>query len=77
MRGWWQMTREVAGKTGVRLERLSDKVHHPKKVTAYADLEKSYLRPFTASEPFALFLQALSDGNDLSELQHELHEFDA
>ena len=34
---WFRMTREVAGKTGVRLERLADKVHKPKKMTAYAD----------------------------------------
>ena len=34
---WHRITREVAGKTGTRLERLADKVHHPKKVESYAD----------------------------------------
>ena len=43
----------------------------------YASLERLYLRPFTRSEPFLLMLQALSSGNDLSELQHELYKFDA
>ena len=33
---WWRLTREVAGKTGVRLERLADKVHNPR-VFAYKD----------------------------------------
>ena len=30
---WWKLTREVAGKTGVRLEHLADKVHNPKAFT--------------------------------------------
>ena len=34
---WHKMTREVAGKTGVRSERLADKVHKPKKMTSYVD----------------------------------------
>ena len=37
------MTREVAGKTGVRFERLSDKVHHPTKIAAYQNA-KSLLK---------------------------------
>lgn len=43
----------------------------------YAELERNCLRPFTASEPYLHMLQALSEGNDLSELQHGLHEFAA
>lgn len=43
----------------------------------YSELERNFLRPFTASEPFLELLHALSDGNDLSDLQHELHEFTA
>ena len=43
----------------------------------YAELEKTCLRPFTSSEPYTHMLQALSEGNDLSELQHELQEFAA
>ena len=40
-RSWWQITREVAGKSGVRFERLSDRVHHPKPCASYKDaLEK-------------------------------------
>ena len=34
---WHKITREVAGKTGTRLERLADKVHHPKQIESYAD----------------------------------------
>ena len=34
---WHKITREVAGRTGARLERLADKVHHPKKITSYGD----------------------------------------
>ena len=34
---WHKITREVAGQTGTRLERLADKVHHPKKIDSYAD----------------------------------------
>ena len=34
---WHKMTREVSSKTGVCLERLSDRVHHPKKITEYKD----------------------------------------
>ena len=37
---WWKMTGEVAGKIGVRLERLADQVHNPKQFT-YADAMKS------------------------------------
>ena len=39
MRGsasWFKLTREVAGKTGVRLERLADLVHNPKVISSYA-----------------------------------------
>jgi len=34
-RAWYQLTREVAGKSGVRLERLADRVHKPKVITDY------------------------------------------
>ena len=34
---WYKLTREVAGKTGVRLERLADLVHNPKPITSYKD----------------------------------------
>ena len=34
---WHKLTREVAGKSGVRLERLADLVHHPKAITTYKD----------------------------------------
>ena len=34
-RAWYQLTREVAGKSGVRLEKLSDRVHHPKPMKGY------------------------------------------
>ena len=34
---WHKMTRDVANNTGVCLERLSDRVHHPKKITDYKD----------------------------------------
>ena len=33
---WYQITREVAGRSGIRLERLSDRVHHPPKITSYS-----------------------------------------
>ena len=33
---WHRMTREVAGRPGVRLERLADKAHSPKAITSYA-----------------------------------------
>ena len=36
---WYRLTREVASKLGVRLERLADKVHHPKQITSYATAE--------------------------------------
>ena len=36
-KAWHQLTREVASKSGVRLERLSDRVHHPKPMKGYAD----------------------------------------
>ena len=38
MRGvvaWHQLTRDVAGKSGARLERLADKVHKPKAISDY------------------------------------------
>ena len=34
---WWKLTREVAGQTGIRLERLADLVHNPKPITSYKD----------------------------------------
>ena len=37
---WHKLTREVAGKTGVRLERLADAVHKPKTIVSYKDCEK-------------------------------------
>ena len=37
---WHKLTREVAGKTGVRLERLADAVHKPKPIVSYKDCEK-------------------------------------
>ena len=39
--------------------------------------ERVSLRGFTGSEAFLQLLVALSQGNDLSELQSELHEFEA
>ena len=36
---WHRITRDVAGKTGNRLERLLDRVHHPPKITSYANAE--------------------------------------
>ena len=36
-KSWYSITREVAGKTGVRLERLADRVHHPQPIVAYQD----------------------------------------
>ena len=36
-RAWYQLTREVASKSGVRLEKLSDRVHHPKPMKSYQD----------------------------------------
>ena len=36
---WHRITRDVAGKTGNRLERLLDRVHHPPKITSYAHAE--------------------------------------
>lgn len=36
---WYRLTRDVASKSGVRLERLADKVHHPKPITSYATAE--------------------------------------
>ena len=36
VRAWFQLTRGVAGKSGVRLERLANRVHHPKPITGYA-----------------------------------------
>ena len=32
---WYQLTREVARKSGVRLEALADRVHHPKPSQSY------------------------------------------
>ena len=43
----------------------------------YAELERTYLPPFSRSEPFTQMLHALSQGNDLTALQGELHEFAA
>ena len=43
----------------------------------YGELERVSLRGFTGSEAFLQLLVALSQGNDLSELQSELHEFEA
>ena len=34
-KAYWKITREVASKSGVRLERLADIVHHPKMITDY------------------------------------------
>ena len=34
-KAYWKITREVASKSGVRLERLADIVHHPKQITDY------------------------------------------
>ena len=34
---WYKLTREVAGRTGARLERLADLVHNPKPITSYKD----------------------------------------
>ena len=36
-KAWYAITREVAGRSGVRLERLADRVHHPKPITQYKD----------------------------------------
>ena len=36
-RSWYAITREVAGKSGVRLERLADRVHHPKPILTYKE----------------------------------------
>ena len=43
----------------------------------YAEMGREHLRAFTASEPFALMLQALSSGNDLAELRSELSDVSA
>ena len=43
----------------------------------YGELERVSLRGFTASEPFLHLLTALSQGVDISQLQKELHEFEA
>ena len=34
-KAYWKIMREVASKSGVRLERLADIVHHPKQITDY------------------------------------------
>ena len=36
-KAWYQLTREVASKSAVRLEKLSDGVHHPKPMKSYHD----------------------------------------
>ena len=36
-RSWWQITRKVASKSGVRFERMSGRVHHPKPCTSYKE----------------------------------------
>ena len=36
-KAWYQITREVAGRSGVRLERLADRVHHPKPMSSYKE----------------------------------------
>ena len=43
----------------------------------YSELERVSLRPFTSSEPFVQLLNALSQGNDLTQLRKELSEFEA
>ena len=37
---WHRITRDVAGKSGHRLERLLDRVHHPPKISTYANAEQ-------------------------------------
>ena len=36
-KAWYAITREVAGRSGVRLEGLAKRVHHPKPITQYKD----------------------------------------
>ena len=38
---WFRLTRDIAGKTGARLQRLADRVHHPKAISTYKDAESS------------------------------------
>ena len=37
---WWKITREVASRSGVRLGRLADAVHHPKRIVSYASAKQ-------------------------------------
>ena len=43
----------------------------------YDELERVSLRPFTSSDPFLQLLDALSQGCDMTQLKHELSEFEA
>ena len=36
-KAWYQLTREVAGKTGTRLLKLSDKAHNPRAISNYKE----------------------------------------
>ena len=60
---WFRLTREVAGKTGVRLERLADKVHKPKKMVGYSD----GIRLLTAWDQDCRELAKI-EGQEISEL---------
>ena len=58
---WYNLTHEVAGKTGVRLERLADLVHNPKVITykeRFAQLEKQEAQRL---EPEKIEVQGLPD----------------
>ena len=37
---WHRITRDVAGKSGHRLERLLNRVHHPPKISSYSNAEQ-------------------------------------
>ena len=39
MQSWWKLSREVAGKTGARLEGLADRVAYPKALSSWHTAE--------------------------------------
>ena len=82
-RAWYQLTREVASKSGVRLEKLSDKVHHPKPMKnlheglAVLARWKEDLRELTKiqGQPLAEITMRTSMKSMLpEELQHDLEK---
>ena len=59
------MTREVAGKSGTRILKLSEKVHTPKAITSYKDAEAQLKDWENVMEEYVKLA-----GQDLAPLKH-------